>query len=332
MSLNFTTPLPHQLACGLALFNHQQELLAANTQANKLLDLAPPNSLAELKDLVRESLSLGKPVHDRHIIPGKNLPPILVNTTLLPLTGNGTPQVLATLEETGRVEQYQEHLGQLNRLASIGTLSASVAHEIKNALVPLRTFFELRKNTPDELTEIASQGLRRVESLVAQMLRYGGPAKPAFVQLHVHEVLESALRLIQFQLICKQVILQRSFNAPSDAARGDAYQLEQAFSNIFINALEAMNAGGQLSIATETLPAGEKLGPRLSVRISDTGGGIAPENLSRLFDTFFTTKPNGTGLGLTITRRIFQEHGGAITVESAPNKGTTFIITLPLYQ
>jgi two-component system, NtrC family, sensor kinase len=225
----------------------------------------------------------------------------------------------------------EQNLQRLNRLASIGILSASLAHEIKNALVPVRTYFELRKDAHDELTEIASQGLRRVESLVSQLLKYGGPAKSTPTLIHVHQIMDNALRLIQFQFVSKMVVLERSFAASSDCVMGDASQLEQAFSNVFLNALEAMSAGGQLTIITELIgPDAGNPAPRIRVRVSDTGFGVAPEDMPRLFDTFFTTKPHGTGLGLTITRHIIQDVGGTITVESASNKGTTFTITLPL--
>jgi two-component system, NtrC family, sensor histidine kinase HydH len=334
--LNFATLMQQRPAVGLVLFNQQHEIIATNPEANRFLGLAG-DFPAQLKTFVQETFSTGKSILNRQLmpgLPGNNVRPLaLVDTVILSSPGQVHPQVLAILNEPGEAQKLQHHLGQLNRLAIVGTLSASLAHEIKNALVPIRTYFELRKNSQDELTEIASQGLSRVESLVSQLLKYGGPAKPASAPLHVHVILENALRLIQIQLANKGVIVERAFMALTDVVRGDAYQLEQAFSNIFINALDAMSAGGLLSISSKTLPAGDDHNtPSLQVRISDTGAGVAPENLSRLFDTFFTTKPNGTGLGLTITRRIFQEHGGSIAVESAPKKGTTFTVTLPVCE
>ena len=121
--------------------------------------------------------------------------------------------------------------------------------------------------------------------------------------------------------------------ATEDVVRGDEYQLEQVFLNLFFNALDAMGPAGRLSVSTELLAAedSELIGaPALRVRVQDSGIGIPPENLGRLFEPFFTTKSNGTGLGLPITRRIILEHRGVITVASEPGQGATFDIVLPL--
>jgi signal transduction histidine kinase len=214
-----------------------------------------------------------------------------------------------------------------------------MAHEIKNALVAVKTFVDLllKQNQEAELAALASREIRRIDSIVSQMLRFAGPAKPTFAPVRLHDILEHALRLIQYQLEGKRISLRRQFAAAPDWVRGDHYQLEQAFINLFFNAIEAMAPNGQLTVATDlvspsspahTLPD-YKSQPLLRVAIRDTGIGIPPENLNRLFDTFFTTKPNGTGLGLPITRRIIQEHKGAITVESELNRGSTFSVLFP---
>jgi signal transduction histidine kinase len=164
------------------------------------------------------------------------------------------------------------------------------------------------------------------------MLRFAGPAKPTFAPVRLHLLLDESLNLVQHHLEGRRIKLLRDFRADPDTLRGDVYQLQQAFLNLFFNALEAMGSNGELKVATEFLPAGGQetpRGPLLRVTVCDTGVGIAPEHLERLFDPFFTTKPNGTGLGLPITRRIVQEHQGAITVDSELNRGTTFVLLLP---
>ena len=125
--------------------------------------------------------------------------------------------------------------------------------------------------------------------------------------------------------------------ASSDLNKGDSYQLEQALLNLLFNAIEAVEPGGQLSVMTEQAAAladsevkvGAAQDAKLCLKIKDTGVGIPPENISRLFDPFFTTKTKGIGLGLSITRRIIQEHNGTIAVESELHQGTTFSILLP---
>jgi len=170
------------------------------------------------------------------------------------------------------------------------------------------------------------------------MLRFTGPAKPAFSELRLHDLLNHSLRLVERQLGDKSIQLDRQYGASGDLLRGDDYQLEQAFVNLLLNAIEAMGPGGRLTVTTQTItPASRRRAAsrsdepaRLHVTIQDDGIGIAPENISRLFGPFFSTKSGGTGLGLSITRRIIQEHGGAISVQSKLNQGAAFQILLPV--
>ena len=138
--------------------------------------------------------------------------------------------------------------------------------------------------------------------------------------------------MLQHLFESKLITVRRSFKADSDTVKGDDYQLEQAFLNLFFNALEAMGSHGSLTVATELVPPGgpeNPYAPLLRATVRDTGIGVAPENVDRLFDPFFTTKANGTGLGLPITRRIVQEHRGIISVSSESHQGTTFTVLLP---
>jgi two-component system NtrC family sensor kinase len=141
--------------------------------------------------------------------------------------------------------------------------------------------------------------------------------------VNVHTLLDLALRLLEHQMNGRMVSLRRDYRAAPEMVLGDESRLQQAFMNLLLNAVEAMGHGGKLTVTTENGPG--------SVRISirDTGAGIAPENFTHIFDTFFTTKRHGTGLGLAITQRVVEEHNGEIEVESEVECGSTFIITLP---
>jgi signal transduction histidine kinase len=225
--------------------------------------------------------------------------------------------------------QLEERLAQLDRLASMGTLAAVMAHEIKNALVAGKTFIDLllEKNQDSELVDVVRREMGRIDAIVSRMLRFGGPARSGFSEVRLHEILDHSLRLAQPILEDKSITLTRSFEAARDLTQGDAYQLQQAFVNLVLNALEATGPHGTLSVATEVIAA---VPARLRVTIKDSGVGIPAEHMARLFEPFFTTKPNGTGLGLAITRRIILEHGGDITAESQPGNGTTFCVLLPV--
>lgn len=229
-------------------------------------------------------------------------------------------------------DQIEERLAQLDRLATLGTLAAAMAHEIRNALVPGKTLVGLllEKQPEDELAGMVRREIGRIDAIVTRMLKFSGSAQLNLSELRLHEVLEHSLRLIQAQLEGKYISLHRSFQAAVDRVRGDEYQLQQAFVNLLMNALEATGYNGTIAVATETLAASDGAPARLQVTIRDNGSGIAPEVMSRLFEPFFTTKPQGTGLGLPITRRIIREHHGDLSVESQPGQGATYHIFLPV--
>jgi two-component system, NtrC family, sensor histidine kinase HydH len=227
------------------------------------------------------------------------------------------------------VAGLQENLRRLDRLANLGLVSASIAHEIKNGLVAISTFVELllQKGDDQEMTEVVRRELRRIDSLVTQMLRFAAPKPKAFATIQIHQLLDHSVRLLEHQMSGRLIALDRNYQAEPDTLRADESQLQQAFMNLLLNALEAVGSNGELSISTENIIGADGV-KRLKISIRDTGSGITPENLTHLFEPFFTTKKNGTGLGLSITRRIIEEHRGTIEVKSEPGTGSTFIVSL----
>ena len=165
---------------------------------------------------------------------------------------SGAVVVLSDLTPARHLER---HIEQLDRLATLGTLAAGMAHEIKNALVAGKTFVDLllEQHQDTELVEVVRREMGRIDALVSRMLKFAGPGRPTFTQVRLHEILDHSLRLVQPQLDGKLVSLSRSFLASPDALHGDDHQLQQAFVNLFLNALEAMGPNGTLSVTTETL-------------------------------------------------------------------------------
>jgi len=249
--------------------------------------------------------------------------------------------VVIVVQDLTSERMFEQSLRHNERLASLGMLSAGMAHEIKNTLVVGKTFFDLllEKHQDAELVELARRELARIDSLVSQMLRFTGQSKPDFGQLHVHDLLDHSLRLVNYQLKVKSIQLERSYAASSDLVRGDDCQLEQVFVNLLLNAVDALAPHGRLTVSTSALNppprsgrSGSAIRPHLCVIIQDNGIGIPPENIDHLFGPFFTTKNGGTGLGLSITRRIIEDHGGSIAVESKPDEGAAFQILLPSFD
>jgi len=227
-------------------------------------------------------------------------------------------------------------LQRLEQLASVGTLSAGLAHEIKNAMVAIRTFVEmlLAQNKDTELAEVVQREILRIDSIVSQLLGFAGSPRPRAAEFRLTETIERCLRLVEPQLKVRNIRLKRSFGSRHDTVQGDADRLEQAFINIFLNAIEAIGEKGQLFLTTaiEKVRRAKKKsgGPTLHICVRDTGPGIRQEELPRIFEPFYTSKPEGTGLGLAITREIIEQHQGTISVESKVGRGTSFHITLPL--
>lgn len=326
-------------SCGLITVDHAGNITSLNPEAERLLHLPAlqPASADALKTLplpitaiVCEVFKTGKPAANRKItLDSLQKTPTTVSVTAMPVSGELGFSVVAMLNDSSVTARLEHNLRRLDRLARVGTLSAGLAHEIKNALVTVKTFVELllEKNQDAELSETVLREIGRMDGLVTHMLRFAAPPHPVLAQVHLHTVLELSLHMIQPRLNTTLISLERRFHASQDLIPGDDAQLEQAFLNLLFNAVDALGEEGTLSLDTDLVDT--ETGRQLCLRIGDTGAGISAENLPRLFEPFFTTKQRGTGLGLAVTRRIIQEHKGTIQVESQPGKGTTFIICLP---
>ncbi len=233
-------------------------------------------------------------------------------------------------KKTGSTTDLQENLRRLDRLANLGLVAASAAHEIKNGLVAVSTFVELaaQKSDEPEMAELVRRELRRINGLVTQMLRFAAPKPATFAPVLVHELLDHSLRLLEHQMNGQMITLKRDFAATPDTVQGDESQMQQAFMNLLLNAVEAIGNHGELAVTTQS--ATDLQGRRrLLLHIHDSGPGITAEDLPHLFEPFFTTKQNGTGLGLAISRRVVEEHRGTIEIQSAVGSGTTFTLSLP---
>jgi two-component system sensor histidine kinase HydH len=338
------------LACGVLTVDSEREHIAVTPDAAAVLGIpadgrgpAPTFAAlpASLQSIIREVQSAGCNIADRQVdLPSSRGAAQIVLVTALSIPpgkpGGSVVLVIRDLLPAGKVEQ---DLKRLNRLASLGTLSASMAHEIKNALVPIKTFVDLllEKDKDAELAETVRREMRRVNTIVSSMLRFAAPAKPARAPVKLHDLLDHSLRLARHRAEGKMISFERRFDASSDLLTGDDHQLQQAVVNLLLNAVESMGAQGTVTIATDifeseaepALHEGAGGSRVLRLTISDTGAGIAPEIVESIFEPFFTTKRDGTGLGLAVTRRIIEEHRGSVGVQSRPGEGTTFTVLLP---
>jgi len=236
----------------------------------------------------------------------------------------------ATEEAHGRVLQAQRQLAQSEKMAAIGHLAAGLAHEINNPLNIVSGFAEylLEKTPPQDprrsnLEEIFRE-TGRCQRLVSDVLRFAKPKEPERAPTDVNILVEDTLALLKSQIKSGGIEVDARLSRDLPPLEADRDQLKQVLLNVCLNACQAMKDGGNLAIET-----GRRNG-HIAVAVRDTGTGIPPAELRNIFNPFFTTKEDGTGLGLSLSYAMVEQHGGTIQVESRPNGGTTLTILLPL--
>ena len=261
-----------------------------------------------------------------------------VNVAIAPLVTR-TFQVIGRLvimdDITERVE-LEGQLSQADKLSSIGLLAAGVAHEVNTPLAVISSYTQMLakqlQGDPQKsgLLEKITRQTFRASEIVNNLLNFSRTGGTEFADVDVNKVIVDTLALLEHQLKTAKIQVRSDLYAKLSPIQGNAGKLQQVFLNLFLNAKDAMPGGGTLNVATSN-------GEFISVRVSDTGSGIAPEHVHRIYDPFFTTKTapkegqsRGTGLGLSVTYGIIQEHAGKIRVESNPGSGTTFALDFPL--
>lgn len=264
----------------------------------------------------------------------RSLPMEITAREVLDLTGQVTAvvSVLHDLTEIRELERrrVEQQLFESEKLAAVGRLAASIAHEVNNPLEAIKNALYLmqsdsvnEKNT--RFLEIARKETERVSHIIRQML--GFARQPGEVDwVDVNQVLEETLVLLEKKLKQSKIKVFRSLDADLPMIRARADQLRQVFLNLIINAQQAIVSDGEIRISTSRYP--QALQPSIVIQMSDTGAGISEDDQTRIFEPFFSTGKKGTGLGLWVTQDIVRQHGGRIEVSSEVGKGTQFSIIL----
>jgi PAS domain S-box-containing protein len=234
---------------------------------------------------------------------------------------------------TSRV-QMERQLQQADKLASLGQISTGIAHEINNPLGIILGYTQLllREQAPasqmhDDLKTIEKH-TRNCKGIVEDLLKFSRSTPMRKIPFDVNASLAEVISLLAHQFELDKIDIKTDLDLTIPEITGDAEKLKQVFMNLLMNAKQAISGQGKISIATR------KNGNSIDISISDSGSGIAPQVMNKIFDPFFTTKPvgEGTGLGLSVSYGIIQDHSGRIEVESRPGKGSTFTVTLPLSE
>ena len=259
---------------------------------------------------------------------------LVLNIALAPLQDvQGQTGALVVVEDVTTRISLEEQLQQREKLSSIGLLAAGVAHEVNTPLTGVSSYTQmllamLNENDPKHalLQKVRTQA-ERATNIVNNLLNFSRTGSATeFAEVNVARVLDDTLQLLEPQLRRSQIEIVREYEKDAPEVYGNAGKLQQVFTNLLLNARDAIPDGGRIVVSTSTADDGS-----LVAEISDSGIGIAPENVAKIYDPFYTTKGvgRGTGLGLAVTYGIVQEHTGRITVDSTPGDGTTFRIILP---
>lgn len=343
----------NQLNASVIILNRQTQVTYMNTAAERListsLNLTRNKELKNfirhdqgLLELAKEVLASGRSIkiHELEIVIGET--PIKVQVELAPTGSQENPSgVIIWINELSLAYALQEEKRMLDRLSMMGTMASGLAHEIRNPLGGIRAAAEMlsRGALETEHREYASiiiSEVDRLNNLIAELLDFSKPKKYRKTSVNLNKTLSQLLTLEEKSLAKQGIELKQGFDPSLPPVMGDEDSLKQALLNLIKNAVEAMKNGGTLFVGTSYLPNVSMLlgegesGAMAQILIGDTGEGIPEENLNSLFTPFFTTKPDGTGLGLMITQKIIKEHQGAIKVNSEVGKGTVFKVFLKL--
>src|SRR2546426_1069896 len=226
--------------------------------------------------------------------------------------------LIGACDDLSAIRAMEARMRQADRLATLGRMAANIAHEIRNPLASLTGAIEVLTGTAaagearERLSQIVVRESERLNQIITNFLEYARPAPLAFQAVNVAGALEGVLLLLEHRGAASGLKIVRAFSSPL-VWRVDPEQFRQVLWNLCLNAVEAMPQGGELSVGATAVP-----GQKLEVWVTDSGHGIAPDDLTHVFEPFFSTKPGGTGLGLSLVHRIVQEHGGEGDVRSTP--------------
>lgn len=288
-----------------------------------------PNHFCELK----EALDRGETISEKEMVcefaEDKIVPVSVSASKIINEEGQFVGQVLI-LRDLGEVRRLQDEIRRKEKLAAIGGLAAGVAHEIRNPLSSIKgiaSYFKSKFDDDSDDKEAAGvmiQEVDRLNRVISELLEFAVPTELKLKQTDVNELLEHSVRLIQKEASTNDIAIKLNLSQQQLVAKIDSDRFSQCLLNLYLNALQAMDTGGRLTIKNSITE-----GSLIKIDIKDTGSGIKTEDLNKIFDPYFTTKTKGTGLGLAIVHKIIEAHKGQVKVRSVSGQGTVFTIVIP---
>jgi two-component system sensor histidine kinase HydH len=337
----FSDSLVENMPIGLAAFDGSGILTAFNQTAETILNRRAGEAIGKTAGEILPGsfheifieLTVERKIIEREIectvAENPALPLEVIATTLEEGDGAFLGYVILFRDMT-EIRRLQQEIARSRRMASLGSLAAGVAHEIRNPLSSLKgfaTYFRERyRDIPAdrETAEVMITEVDRLNRVIGQLLEFARPMAMTLVPTSLPMVIRHALKMVDGQAREKGIGIEAELPPEIGEIPLDADRMSQVFMNLFLNAFAAMEAGGTLCVSIA-----RQDDRMIRISISDTGAGIRKEDLPRVFDPYFTTKPSGTGLGLPIVQKIVEAHGGEILLASEPGQGTTATVLLP---
>ena len=338
----FSDNLVENMPIGLVALDSHQRISSLNNAAASILnrfpaevngDNAEKSLPAEMWQLLK-SLDAEKGVVEKEIdcTVGEGVViPLEVSATVLHDEDGTFLGHVVLFKDLSEVRSLRKEIARSQRLASVGRLAAGVSHEIRNPLSSLKgfaTYFKERYHDVPENQQISNlmiQEVDRLNRVVGQLHEFARPITVSKKPIRIKSFLENSLKLIERQASEANITIQTNLNLESKAVLIDPDRINQVLLNLYLNAIDAMDDGGFLIVSL----SGNDKKNGIEIKIKDTGTGISENDLSHIFDPYFTTKPSGTGLGLAIVHNILESHGGDIRIESRLGQGTSVFIFLP---
>ena len=334
----------HRLEDAIILLNKDQAIIFANPAAEALLarplvdvagqplrDVLGPNH--PLEEAVSEAFRRQQPIRNLALqVPGDRQAPLDTLASAYPvLGGGGVVGGMILLKNTEPLRQIQSLVDYSRKLADLGKLTSGVAHEVKNPLNAMIIHLELLKqklNNPPEAVaqslEVLGGEIHRLDRVVQGFLRFVRPQTLELLPLDLNRLLQEVAKLTEAEWAHGGISFVLRLDHETPPLHGDAELLRQAFLNLVLNACQAMPDGGTVTVSTERTLQGA-----IRAHVTDQGVGIPSEELDEIFRLYYTTKPEGSGIGLSLVYRIVQMHGGSIEVDSKVGRGTTMTVTFP---
>lgn len=338
----FSDHVVENVPIGLAAVDEGQRIAVFNQAAARVLGIAAASAAgrpaAEVlpPELWRQAQALaaggtaGETEIDCTLTGGRMIPLEVGAEALRDANGRGMGLILLFRDLT-ELKALRGEIARHQRLATVGRLAAGVAHEIRNPLSSIKGFATYFKERYREVPEdsrtaaILIQEVDRLNRVVGQLLEFARPVGLTPRPVGLAALIADSLKLAEAQVRAKEIKVTVENRSRVEQVTVDADRLSQVLLNLYLNAVEAMAPGGSLGVVVGDLEETDGV----FIRVADTGGGIRAEDLSQVFDPYFTTKPTGTGLGLAIVHNIIEAMGGEVAVESRPGRGTTFTLNVP---